>query len=128
MLSITVGVPWAERNPTVMEGITSRLELELQGELDYATSAGPGDVAERRCVDGRGRIAEVRVVAQTKRLHPELQLQALFERDILGQREVDRFRARSVQQVAGGVSVGVVGGRNRVQVGDGKCRGVDTSA
>src|SRR5580658_4562815 len=67
------------------------------------------------------------MVEQAEGFEAELELHALLEREILEQREIDGFRAGAVEQVAAGVAVGVVGGRNRIQIVDREGGGADTA-
>jgi hypothetical protein len=49
------------------------------------------------------------VIEQPKRLEPKLKPQALLDREILEQREIDRLRARPVKKIPSRVPICVVG-------------------
>src|SRR5258708_2778967 len=103
------------------------LELQLGPQLDVPISPRAGDVTERGSAQGRGRIVEVGVVEQAKRLEAELEFEALVDRKILEQRDIERLRTRTVQQVAAGAPIGEVGGRNGIQILHRESGGVDAS-
>ena len=77
--------------------------------LPGAMCVQAGDVSERRRIERRRRIAEVRMVEQTECFDPELEFQAFLEREILEYGEVHVRQTRSVEQVAAGVAIGVTG-------------------
>ncbi len=66
------------------------------------------------------------MVEQSERLEAKLKLQPLLDREILEQREIHNFRARTVEQISSGVSISVVG-RDGIQIGDRECGRIDAS-
>ena len=118
-------LPWCTAGGTGDSPV--ELELQLSAELDIAIAARAGDVAERRCVDGRGWVAEVRMVEQGERLEPDLEPQSLLNRKILEHREIHGLRARAMKQVAASVPISEVGGRNRIQIRDCERRRVNAA-
>ena len=76
-----------------------------------------GQVAERSGINGRRRIAEVRVIEQGKRLKAELELHPLLDREVLEHGKIDCFRARPVKQIAAGIPLAEMFSRLRERYG-----------
>src|SRR5882724_5769658 len=67
------------------------------------------------------------MVEQGERLEPNLELQALLDREVLEHGEIDGLRARAVKQVAAGIPVREIVWRDRIQIRNRESGRVDAS-
>src|SRR5262249_51778533 len=95
----------------VLQPQTGLLKGKFQAKLDIAIlRARRRDGSEVRVPERSGRIVEVRMVQRVEQLGAELELQPLFDREVLEHGEIHIDQSRSVQQVAPFAAINIPAG------------------